>query len=60
LLQWRALHTWLVEFRFKHNMTILDFMEYAEAEPDMVHSWQVKQLLNRTGCKFNPSESASM
>jgi hypothetical protein len=38
-------------------MTILDFMEYTNADRDMVHSWQVKQLLNRTGHKFNPSES---
>lgn len=41
-------------------MTVLDFMEYAGAERDMARSWQVKQLLNRTGHKFNPSESESL
>ena len=56
-LQWIVLHSWMVEFRLKHNMTILDFLEYAGAEREMISSWQVKQYLSRTAHKYNPSES---
>jgi len=55
--EWLALHTWLIAFRLKHNMTIMDFLEYVEADPEMMMSWQVKQLLNKNAHKFNPSES---
>jgi hypothetical protein len=52
--EWRDIHSWATGFRSRHELTVLDFMEFCGIREDSVY---YRSLLSTRGSELNPLSS---
>jgi hypothetical protein len=52
--EWKEIHSWTIEFRARHDLTVLDFMEFSGIREENVY---YRSLLSKNGNQFNPLSS---